>query len=367
LRRPAHGERRVRAGWTREDKPMKRILTTGTLVLACLTIPTAPATATFTDDNGRIAFRRYLDAGQTTGAIFTVDPDGTDEVQVTHPPKGFIDQNPDVSPNGRRIVFQREGETMADIFVVNSNGSGLRRLTGAGFPAGNCLPDGGECNLTPAWSLNGKKIVFGRAFGPVVDDFIETQALFVMRADGTHVRQLTQLDVPAGGATGEDSEPQYSPDGTKLLFQRANVRSARPADGVAIWTLNLRTGRERRVTPYRLQAGDTPDWSPDGRRILFHDNLNRPDESANLSTIRPNGAGLRQLTFLDDGVTRYLGSSYSPDGKWIVAGRRPATGGTKAGAADVFVMRVDGTQLRKVTRTKRYDSYPDWGAKPRRR
>jgi TolB protein len=342
---------------------MKRSITIGLLVLACATTLTVPAAATFPDENGRIAFRRFLDVDQTTGAIFTIDPDGTDELQVTHPPVGITDRNPDVSPDGLRIVFQRSGETMDDIFVVNTDGSGLRQLTNTAHPEGNCGP-GGECNLSPAWSPDGKRIVFSRVSGPVVDDLVETVALFVMRADGSHARQLTQRHPPATGATGEDEEPQFSPDGTKLLFQRRNVRTARPVDGVAIWTLNLRTGREHRVTPYRLQAGDTPDWSPGGRRILFHDNLDRPDESANLYTIRYDGSHLTQLTFADDGVTRYLGASYSPDGKWIAFGRRPATGGPDANAADVFVMRTNGTHIRPVTETVLYDSYPDWGPKP---
>ena len=188
-------------------------------------------------------------------------------------------------------------------------------------------------------------------------------ALFVMRADGTHVRQLTQLHPPATGATGEDGEPQFSPDGRMLLFQRHNVRTAEPAGAVAIWTLNLRTGHERRVTPYDLQAGDTPDWSPDGKQILFHDNLDTPDGNANLYTIRRDGSHLRQLTFADDGITRYLGSSYSPDGKWIVAGKRPSTGGPELNTADVVIMRANGTGERLVTRTVLYDSYPDWGPK----
>jgi TolB protein len=346
---------------------MKRTVVIGALVAAALVVPAVPAEATFPDVNGRIAFRRFLDAGQTTGAVFTVNPDGSGEVQVTRSRAGFVDRNPDVSPDGRRIVFQRSGPVMDDIFVVNTDGSGLQQLTSTAYPDGNCLPDSGECNVTPAWSPDGERIFFGRAFGPVVDDLVETFALFEMRADGTHVRQLTQRHPPATGATGEDSEPQVSPDSRMLLFQRRNVRTAGPADGVAIWILDLRTGREHRVTPYPLQAGDTPDWSPDGTRILFHDNLDTPDANANLYTIRPDGTGLRQLTFADDGITRYLGSSYSPDGRWIAAGRLPATGGPEASSADVFVMRANGTTIRKVTRTELYDSYPDWGPRVDRR
>jgi TolB protein len=341
---------------------MKRTIAIGLLALACSTSVAVPAEATFPDQNGKIAFRRFLDAEQTTGAIFTIEPDGTAELQVTNPPPGVHDRNPDMSPDGRRIVFQRSGPTMDDIFVVNADGSGLRQLTNTTHLDGNCLPDRGECNISPAWSPNGKSIVFSRAFGPVVDELVQTWALFVMRADGSHVRQLTQRHPRAAGTTGEDSEPQFSPDGTMLLFQRRNVRTARPADGVAIWTLDLPTGREHQVTPYRLQAGDTPDWSPDGRRILFHDNLDRPDQSANLYTIRYDGSHLKKLTSADDG-TRYLGASYSPDGQWITFGRRPATGGAEANTADVFVMRTNGTDIRPVTQTLLYDSYPDWGPK----
>jgi len=83
-----------------------------------------------------------------------------------------------------------------------------------------------------------------------------------------------------------------------------------------------------------------------------------PDVSANLYTIHPDGTHLRQLTFAVGGALQYLGSSWSPDGKRITVGRKPATGGT---AADVYVMRANGTHIRPVTRTLLYDSYPDWG------
>jgi TolB protein len=180
--------------------------------------------------------------------------------RLSHPPAGFVDRNPDVSPDGRRIVFEREGV--------------------------DCRPD---CSY---------------------------DEIFKVDADGTHLTQLTHL-----------------------------------------WIVNLRTGREHRVTLFPLRGGDTPDWSPDGKRILFHSNLDpAPTVSANLYTIRPDGTHLRQLTFAKGGALHYLGSSYSPDGRRVTVGRRPATGGT---AADVYVMRANGTHIHKVTRTLLYDSYPD--------
>ena len=69
--------------------------------LAWVSVFALPAHATFAGDNGRIAFRRFLDEERSTGAVFTINPDGTDERQITDPPTGFVDRNPDVSPDGR--------------------------------------------------------------------------------------------------------------------------------------------------------------------------------------------------------------------------------------------------------------------------
>ena len=326
------------------------------IVLALwLVLPAAPAQATFPDKNGRIAFRGFLNEDRSTGAVFTINPDGSGKRQVTFPEEGFVDRNPDISPDGRRIAFEREGPDYDEVFVVDVDGSDLTWLTRHG-PADFCFELSGTCSGSPAWTPDGRHIVFKSARGPVVDGYVELQALFIMRADGTHVRQLTQLATPR---LGEDSDPQVSPDGRRIVFERRNVRTAQPEGGVALWILNLRTGRERRITPYALSAGDTPDWSPDGKRILFHNNqAQESNVSANLYTVRPNGRGLKQLTFEEGGAVNYLGSSYSPDGRFIVVGRRPATGGVNA---DIFIMRADGSGIRPLTQTVLYDSYPDWG------
>lgn len=337
----------------------KRLAVAG-LLLASMGASAVPVAATFSGVNGRIAFRRYLDPNQTHGAVFTIQSDGTDEFQVTHPPRGFVDRNPDVSPDGNRIAFEREGVDCGpdciydEIFVVDADGKHLTQLTHS--PAGRKCGSGGYCNGSPAWSPDGMRIAFRRESGTVADDLPGNQGIYVMKADGTRVLQVTQTGSPD---VGLDTDPQWSPDGWRIVFQRFNVRSATPQDGIALWVVNLVTGREHRVTPWSVRGGDTPDWSPDGQHILFHSNVDGPsDVSANLYIIRPDGTDLEQLTFLQGGFRNYLGSSYSPDGTMITFGRRPATGGTNA---DVFVMNVDGTNVQHVTRTELYDSYPDWG------
>ena len=69
----------------------------------------------------------------------------------------------------------------------------------------------------------------------------------------------------------------------------------------------------------------------------------------------PDGKDLMQLTHYKQGEI-VLSTAYSPDGKWIVH----ATNGVD-GNADVFAMRADGTDNQPVTRSKLWDSAPDWG------
>ena len=92
-----------------------------------------------------------------------------------------------------------------------------------------------------------------------------------MDADGSHVRQLTQHVGPAQRRGHRPAVVARRTTGSCSSAQRRaapNRPTASPCGSI-----NVRTGRERRVTPWELRAGDTPDWSPNGKRILFHDNV----------------------------------------------------------------------------------------------
>jgi TolB protein len=322
---------------------------------------TATALATPPGANGKLAFRRLFNSDHTWGAIFTANPDGSGLHQITHPPHFVSDAKPDWSPDGMRIAFQRTavngcgpGCETDEIDVVASDGSQLTRLAfdppGKGC-ARNAQPAGGMCRGFPAWSPDRRLIAYPCEVvaSPSSPGF---GRICVMNADGTNVRQLPQN--PVTGLL--DSDPQWSPDGKRIAFDRT------VKDEHAVFVMNADGGEPHQVTPWALR-GAQPDWSPDGKRIVFYSNFDGPaTTSANLYTITPAGTGLKQLTHAHGGKVQYLSATFSPDGKWIAFSRRPGTG--KDGNADVFVMHADGTQVRNVTRSPIWDSGTDWG--PRR-
>lgn len=334
-------------------------------IVVAICIAAAAASATPPGKNGKLVFRRYFNPDHSSGALVTANPDGAALRQITHPAAGpVLDNEPDWSPDGERLVFQRnnrngcgpECET-AEIWVVDADGSNARAI--ANDPPGkgcakNDQSGGGFCRGDPAWSPDGKRIIFACGTLQTASE-PATERFCVTGADGSN---LALLPSPPQGR--QDYGPQWSPDGTRIVFERWIVNANGDALRTAIFVMNADGTDARRVTPWPLRGGDHPDWSPDGKRILFHSNQEGPHNvSGNLYTIRPDGTGLRQLTHARGGTVQYLSSSFSPDGMWITFARTPGKG--RSGNADVFVMRANGTGLRNLTHSAIWDSAPDWG------
>lgn len=305
------------------------------------------------DPSGRIVFQRF-DPDMGKFRIYTIRPHGTGLRAITEPPAN-ADQDdwPDWSPDGSRIVFRRDVDERSELIVVNADGSRPRNLTRSNC-AGECLGDD-----EPAWSPDGRRIAFGRALGPIPPDGPPAVVgIFVMNADGSKVRQLTQL-VPNSGT--EDHTPSWSPDGGRIAFMRSN-NTAQPVDASSIYTVDADGGDLTLVKrmPKKRPGSGVPEWSPDGRRILFDTYClfgfcGQPLTGSQLFTIRPNGAGLRQLTHFPG--NSYAGS-WSPDGQRIVFSRNPQV----APLGDLYIMRRDGTEVRRLTHALRLDNHnADWG------
>lgn len=306
-----------------------------TLDLVMVVGPAAHATAP--GQNGRIAFGRYFNDEHTRGAIFTIRPNGTGLARVTHWGTALLDSEPDWSPDGRWIAFYRQAEgTRQRIFKIRPNGTRLTRVSHSPCLQNTCPED-----LDPVWSPHGGWIAFTR-----YDDRAGIQGVFRMRPNGSHVSLITTRAQGAG----------WSPDGKRLVFERESRDG-----GLAIFTVRRDGTGERRLTPWRLHAGDHPDWSPDGRWILFRSHVDQ-DQQGNVYLVHPNGTNLHRITDTHThGATTYLSYSFSPDGTKITVAY---TGVGDAGNPDVWVMNVDGSNFHNVTKSAIWDSRPDWGPRP---
>ena len=233
------------------------------------------ASASCSWDSARIAFTKTdYETGET--GLYTARPDGTKQRLVRKGNASF----PAWSPDRRKLLYDfTDGNGDQQLATVRPDGSGYRQLTR--------LPGITE---TGDYSPDGRTIIFARSPLRPDDPGFHT-SLWVMRADGSKARPLRP------GATTFDVEPEYSPDGRHVIF---NVDYEQdywdPRNG--IFTVRATGGPMRQLLPpekHGLQ-GFKPDYSPNGRHIVFACVDLRLEQSDDLCLMDSNGRNVRRLT-----------------------------------------------------------------------
>ena len=271
----------------------------------------APAGARAADQGSRIAFSADREGQGAPDEIYLMDAAGTGERRVT-PTSDSCGNSvaPRWSPTGHQIAFHCfTPPHNSGIFVINPDGTGLRRVTPPDLAA-----------AFASWSPDGRRIAFGNP---------DSSQVYVVNVDGSGLRQLT---------TG--TRPGWAPDGKHIAFNKSGP------DGTQIYVTDVDARTEAiRLTTLGTNAG--PRWSPDGRKITFESTR---DGNREVYMMNADGADQVRLTHYP-GIDAF--PSWSADGRRIVFHRQlcdPSNlGGQSPNGSELFVIDADGSHDVRLT------------------
>jgi len=281
--------------------------------------------------------------------IYLMDGDGTNARRVTE--NAAFDCFPVLSPDGTRIVFdsnrlRAEGEPFntSQLFVMETDGTGQTPLVRGS--SATWSPDGQHIAFHASASGAGRPInALPGAATTDGDVFVLNVANFLK--NGTPPRNITNNSVAI------DDDPDWSPDGRTIVYTSHAATDNTDNHATAeIYMIGADGVGQRTRLTNNTEEERAPAWSPDGTRLVFM--CRRGGFDFEICVMNADGTGQVQLT---DNTIGDLTPSWSPDGRKIVFHRR--VGGP--GQFQLFVINADGTGERQLTAPPGINGFASWG------
>jgi Tol biopolymer transport system component len=293
------------------------------LIVTVLGLPGA-AHAVYPGGNGKIAFVR-------DGQIWTINPDGTGETQLTSDasPSSY----PEWSPDGKRIAYTRGLLGGRTIRVMNADGTGDHHVYGP--PAA----------FSPTWSPDGRRLAF--AVPEAVGCCLFVQSTWRVDADGSNPTRIAFYPSESARLSDYEWSPRgdeigYTIDHTDVGETDAALLDLKPPGGNQFLTID----------PDEVTAA--PAWSPDGGGLAFLSDLGVVDYE--VWTMNRDGTNREQIT--NTGAERF-GVEWSPDDSKLVlsSGEVGCSGTCDAG---LYLVNPDGSGISTLINTASSETSPDW-------
>jgi Tol biopolymer transport system component len=347
------------------SKPAAALIAAATLTALATAVP-AQATTRGSQGQahaGRIVWTQVLDGAFTTARIVSARPDGSGLHVLTHPGAKVFDINAVVSPDGSRVVFERDlpPQGRATLAMVGSDGRGQHTI-----PVNCTDPCAGVQD--PGWTPSGRRIVFTRVIGPfdLINQSAHSAVLYTARPDGSGMRRLSQRGIDG---VYEDYHARFAASGKYLIFLRVRNRDLK----TAVFRMRPDGSDVRQLTPWRL-AADVPDLSlaargPTKDRVVFETfgqgapKGSQPDIATVPATCHPLAACIREIRYVTHngaGPRASFNPSWSPGGKRIAFTDALFPAG-KPAIGDIWTVRPDGRGRQQVSHSPRFEFRPDWG------
>ena len=306
-----------------------------------------------------------------TVVVFAVS--GAQAARALAPEPPYSDFAPQVSPDGKRIAFLREGVTSAhrrrasSVYTVGIDGRDVRALTRGSVVSGANAEVGHYDAVTGvSWSPDGRRVAYAHEY--VESRYVGLRSeIVVADADGTNARTIVPTAPPSyfmadspswslrdeilfanfssfwtvrpdgtglaqiGDPYESKFQPAWSPDGSKIAYVGARGSEIMNADG---------SGSPGNVVFGGKLNESSPAWSPDGKTIAF--SAESPGPAADIYTAQLDGSHLHRLT---KSPAPDVTPAWTPDGRSVVFASARGRGYLEY---DLWVMNADGSHPRRL-------------------
>jgi len=268
--------------------------------------------------NGKIVFTCQM-YGENHDQICIMNADGSGSHRLTtdSSSENFY---PSLAPDGYSIVFSSNQTGTFEIYEMDLSGNQTRLTNGLGDL------------YAPEISPDGRSIVFAYGSGSY-------SSIWAMNRDGINPHQVY--------ATGSDAlDPSWSPDGNQILF------AVGIGNDKQLYIMD-KDGSNPRSVNQAFRTRGRSDWSPDGKLIAGYSGESWLREIYIMSV---DGSNLHQIS----SGGNVQAPSFSPDGQWIaftgyIDRYRDDNG------CEIYIMRLDGSDVRRLTNNAYCDYQPRWG------